>query len=110
MVFSPKKQSNEWLSILAFTTKYKKVLCIVDLTKDFFFSSSYHIMRSLPRNMCDNEQAIKNRLKTIFFLLELSMVPLKEECKIQGSENRTDHRTALVTGSLVHRFNRLNRD
>ncbi|KAL1371712.1 hypothetical protein HN51_001948 [Arachis hypogaea] len=35
--------------------RYKKLLCTVDLTKDFFFSYSYHIMRSLQRNMCDNE-------------------------------------------------------
>ncbi|WVZ11162.1 hypothetical protein V8G54_015692 [Vigna mungo] len=35
--------------------RYKRLLCMVDLTKDFFFSYSYHIMRSLQRNMCDNE-------------------------------------------------------
>lgn len=26
---------------------------MVDLTKDFFFSYSYHVMRSLQKNMCD---------------------------------------------------------
>ncbi|CAH9137529.1 unnamed protein product [Cuscuta epithymum] len=35
--------------------RYKKLMCMVDLTKDFFFSYSYHIMRSLQKNMCDNE-------------------------------------------------------
>ena len=35
--------------------RYKRLLCMLDLTKDFFFSYSYHIMRSLQRNMCDNE-------------------------------------------------------
>ncbi|PSS15428.1 Phosphoinositide phosphatase [Actinidia chinensis var. chinensis] len=35
--------------------RYKKLLCMVDLTKDFFFSYSYHVMRSLQKNMCDNE-------------------------------------------------------
>ncbi|KAK7347920.1 hypothetical protein VNO80_22463 [Phaseolus coccineus] len=35
--------------------RYKRLLCMVDLTKDFFFSYSYHIMRSLQRNMCENE-------------------------------------------------------
>ncbi|XP_034700025.1 phosphoinositide phosphatase SAC3-like [Vitis riparia] len=35
--------------------RYKKLLCMVDLTKDFFFSYSYHVMRSLQRNLCDNE-------------------------------------------------------
>ncbi|TKY72919.1 Phosphoinositide phosphatase SAC3 [Spatholobus suberectus] len=35
--------------------RYKKLLRMVDLTKDFFFSYSYHIMRSLQRNLCDSE-------------------------------------------------------
>ncbi|KAA8523369.1 hypothetical protein F0562_009792 [Nyssa sinensis] len=35
--------------------RYKKLLCMVDLTKDFFFSYSYHVMHSLQKNMCDNE-------------------------------------------------------
>ncbi|OMO67110.1 hypothetical protein CCACVL1_20784 [Corchorus capsularis] len=35
--------------------RYKKLLCTVDLTKDFFFSYSYHVMRSLQKNMCNNE-------------------------------------------------------
>lgn len=34
--------------------RYKKLLCTVDLTKDFFFSYSYHVMRSLQKNMCNN--------------------------------------------------------
>ncbi|KAJ8562435.1 hypothetical protein K7X08_011726 [Anisodus acutangulus] len=35
--------------------RYRKLLCMVDLTKDFFFSYSYHVMRSLQKNMCNNE-------------------------------------------------------
>ncbi|XP_022148395.1 phosphoinositide phosphatase SAC3-like isoform X2 [Momordica charantia] len=35
--------------------RYKKLLCTVDLTKDFFFSYSYQVMRSLQKNICDNE-------------------------------------------------------
>ncbi|KAK9281149.1 hypothetical protein L1049_004043 [Liquidambar formosana] len=35
--------------------RYKRLLCTVDLTKDFFFSYSYHIMHSLQKNLCDNE-------------------------------------------------------
>ncbi|XP_052289064.1 phosphoinositide phosphatase SAC3 isoform X2 [Citrus sinensis] len=35
--------------------RYKKLLCTVDLTKDFFFSYSYHIMRSLQKNFYDNQ-------------------------------------------------------
>ncbi|CAI0401975.1 unnamed protein product [Linum tenue] len=34
-------------------SRYKKLLCMVDLTKDFYFSYSYHVMRSLQRNLCD---------------------------------------------------------
>ncbi|KAI3932073.1 hypothetical protein MKW92_005683 [Papaver armeniacum] len=33
--------------------RYKKLLCSIDLTKDFFFSFSYNIMCSLQRNLCD---------------------------------------------------------
>ncbi|XP_010049319.2 phosphoinositide phosphatase SAC3 isoform X2 [Eucalyptus grandis] len=35
--------------------RYKRLLCTMDLTKDFFFSYSYHVMRSLQKNFCDNE-------------------------------------------------------
>ncbi|CAB4272227.1 unnamed protein product [Prunus armeniaca] len=35
--------------------RYKKLLCTVDLTKDFFFSYSYHVMSSLQKNLCDNK-------------------------------------------------------
>ncbi|XP_073278966.1 phosphoinositide phosphatase SAC2-like isoform X1 [Primulina huaijiensis] len=34
--------------------RYKKLLSTVDLTKDFFFSYSYHVMRSLQKNVCDD--------------------------------------------------------
>ncbi|KAI3973162.1 hypothetical protein MKX01_020897 [Papaver californicum] len=33
--------------------RYKKLLCTIHLTKDFFFSYSYHVMRSLQKNMTD---------------------------------------------------------
>ncbi|KAL4178813.1 hypothetical protein AMTRI_Chr13g117040 [Amborella trichopoda] len=35
--------------------RYKRLLCTVDLTKDFFFSYSYHVMRSLQKNLCDEQ-------------------------------------------------------
>ncbi|KAG9457624.1 hypothetical protein H6P81_002132 [Aristolochia fimbriata] len=35
--------------------RYKKLLCTVDLTKDFFFSYSYHVMCSLQKNLCTDE-------------------------------------------------------
>lgn len=31
--------------------RYKRLLCTVDLSKDFFFSYSYHIMHSLQSNL-----------------------------------------------------------
>ncbi|XP_052147570.1 phosphoinositide phosphatase SAC2 isoform X1 [Oryza glaberrima] len=33
--------------------RYKRLLCSVDLSKDFFFSYSYNIMRSLQKNITD---------------------------------------------------------
>ncbi|XP_022715350.1 phosphoinositide phosphatase SAC2-like isoform X5 [Durio zibethinus] len=38
--------------------RYKKLLCTVDLTKDFFFSYSYNAMHSLQRNLCKNETGL----------------------------------------------------
>ncbi|KAJ0261280.1 Phosphoinositide phosphatase SAC4 [Hirschfeldia incana] len=35
--------------------RYKRLLCMVDLTKDFFFSYSYNVMRSFQKNVCDHE-------------------------------------------------------
>ncbi|KAG9158804.1 hypothetical protein Leryth_013699 [Lithospermum erythrorhizon] len=32
-----------------------KLLCMVDLTKDFFFSYSYHVMSSLQKNICQGD-------------------------------------------------------
>ncbi|KAL6496444.1 hypothetical protein OROGR_029702 [Orobanche gracilis] len=37
---------------------YKKLLCMVDLTKDFYFSYSYNVMRSLQKNMCDKKPGL----------------------------------------------------
>ncbi|XP_038996579.1 phosphoinositide phosphatase SAC2-like [Hibiscus syriacus] len=38
--------------------RYKKLLCTVDLRKDFFFSYSYNVMHSLQRNLCKNETGL----------------------------------------------------
>ncbi|CAA6658701.1 unnamed protein product [Spirodela intermedia] len=35
--------------------RYKKLLRTVDLTKDFFFSYSYNVMRSLQKNFCESQ-------------------------------------------------------
>ncbi|KAG6513310.1 phosphoinositide phosphatase SAC3-like [Zingiber officinale] len=34
--------------------RYRKLFRTVDLTKDFFFSYSYHIMQSLQKNICES--------------------------------------------------------
>lgn len=33
--------------------KYKRIFFSLDLTKDFYFSYSYHVMRSLQKNLCE---------------------------------------------------------
>ncbi|KAL9260273.1 Phosphoinositide phosphatase SAC4-like protein [Drosera capensis] len=35
--------------------RYKKLLSTVDLTKDFYYSYSYHVMRTLQKNLCDHK-------------------------------------------------------
>ncbi|XP_078164359.1 phosphoinositide phosphatase family protein isoform X2 [Carex rostrata] len=39
--------------VTSIVPRYKRLLCTVDLTKDFFFSYSYNIMRSLQKNICE---------------------------------------------------------
>ncbi|KAJ0089552.1 hypothetical protein Patl1_13681 [Pistacia atlantica] len=38
--------------------RYKKLLCTVDLTRDFFFSYSYHVMCSLQKNLYDTQTGL----------------------------------------------------
>ena len=47
-----------FLSSFPCWNRYKKLLCTVDLTKDFFFSYSYNVMHSLQRNLCKNETGL----------------------------------------------------
>ncbi|KAI8553259.1 hypothetical protein RHMOL_Rhmol05G0001800 [Rhododendron molle] len=53
----PLPNSTAWANTVnsKIENRYKKLLCMVDLTKDFFFSYSYHVMRSLQKNMCEND-------------------------------------------------------
>ncbi|XP_027335029.1 phosphoinositide phosphatase SAC2-like isoform X2 [Abrus precatorius] len=46
--------------------RYKKLLCSVDLTKDFFFSYSYNIMLSLQRNLSDDNTTGQSLYETLF--------------------------------------------
>ncbi|KAB5574059.1 hypothetical protein DKX38_001253 [Salix brachista] len=67
---------------------YKKLLCTVDLTRDFFFSYSYHVMHSLQKNLSFKEtgqihyesmfvwnefltQGIRNNLKNTLWTVAL---------------------------------------
>ncbi|KAI4386912.1 hypothetical protein MLD38_004788 [Melastoma candidum] len=72
--------------------RYKKLLCSVDLTKDFFFSYSYHVMRSLQKNLCNNE--------TGQILYETMFV--WNEYLTRGIRNSS--KNALWTVALVHGF------
>ncbi|GMY34839.1 phosphoinositide phosphatase SAC2-like isoform X1 [Fagus crenata] len=72
--------------------RYKKLLCTVDLTKDFFFSYSYNVMRSLQKNLC------KYRTGQNLY---------KKECvwnEFLTSEIRNSLENTLWTVALVHGF------
>ncbi|KAK9099603.1 hypothetical protein Syun_026648 [Stephania yunnanensis] len=51
----PLSNSTVWSNVVYSKNekRYKKILAAVDLTKDFFFSYSYHVMRSLQKNLCE---------------------------------------------------------
>ncbi|XLR54189.1 hypothetical protein S83_004861, partial [Arachis hypogaea] len=46
--------------------RYKKLLCSVDLTKDFFFSYSYNVMFSIQRNLNDHNTTGQSLYETRF--------------------------------------------
>ncbi|THU53285.1 hypothetical protein C4D60_Mb10t12810 [Musa balbisiana] len=72
--------------------RYKRLLCTVDLTKDFFFSYSYNIMRSLQKNLCDG--------KTGQVLYETMFV--WNEFLTRGVHNHL--KNTMWTVALVHGF------
>ncbi|PKA54060.1 Phosphoinositide phosphatase SAC3 [Apostasia shenzhenica] len=53
MIVVPNSAVRSNMSISKNENRYKKLMCSVDLTKDFFFSYSYHVMRSLQNNLCN---------------------------------------------------------
>ncbi|XVF35196.1 hypothetical protein REPUB_Repub18cG0124600 [Reevesia pubescens] len=55
MIPLPNSTVNSSIADSTDENRYKKLLCTVDLTKDFFFSYSYNVMRSLQKNLCSNE-------------------------------------------------------
>jgi hypothetical protein len=77
--------------------RYKRLLCSVDLSKDFFFSYSYNIMRSLQKNITEkntgqvvyetmfvwNEfltRAVRNHLKNTSWTVALVHGFFKQVC------------------------------
>ncbi|GER28361.1 phosphoinositide phosphatase family protein [Striga asiatica] len=46
------------LPFLLLIIRYKKLLRTVDLTKDFYFSYSYHVMHSLQKNLSNHETGL----------------------------------------------------
>ncbi|XP_054780272.1 phosphoinositide phosphatase SAC2-like isoform X3 [Prosopis cineraria] len=72
--------------------RYKKLLCSVDLRKDFFFSYSYHIMRSLQKNFSDNGTSGHKLYETMFVWNEF----LTRE--IRNNLQNTSWTVALVHG------------
>ncbi|KAI4355385.1 hypothetical protein L6164_004165 [Bauhinia variegata] len=73
--------------------RYKKLLCSVDLTKDFFFSYSYHVMRSLQKNLSDNNTPKQLLYETMF---------VWNEFLTQGIRNSLQNTSWTV--ALVHGF------
>ncbi|KAK7277030.1 hypothetical protein RIF29_18179 [Crotalaria pallida] len=74
--------------------RYKKLLCSVDLTKDFFFSYSYHVMLSLQKNLSNNNNTTGQLLYETMFVWN--------EFLTRGIRN-TLHNTSW-TVALVHGF------
>ncbi|OIW04539.1 hypothetical protein TanjilG_13921 [Lupinus angustifolius] len=73
--------------------RYKKLLCSVDLTKDFFFSYSYNIMLSLQKNLSDHNMMGKSLYETMFVWNEFLT-----------REIRNDLQNTFWTVALVHGF------
>ncbi|KAG2662060.1 hypothetical protein PVAP13_1KG521340 [Panicum virgatum] len=73
--------------------RYKKILSTLDLRKDFFFSYSYHIMRSLQKNLSDPHQEGWTLYETMFVWNEFLTRRI-----------RNCLRNTLWTVALVHGF------
>ncbi|XP_020967576.1 phosphoinositide phosphatase SAC2 [Arachis ipaensis] len=81
--------------------RYKKLLCSVDLTKDFFFSYSYNVMFSLQRNLTDHNTTGQSLYETLF---------VWNEFLTRGVRNNLQNASwtvALVYGFLKQVHNKL---
>ncbi|CAL1399579.1 unnamed protein product [Linum trigynum] len=72
--------------------RYKKLLCMVDLTRDFFFSYSYNVMHSLQKNLCNSETG-KLHYETMFVWNEFLTRGIRQSLK-----------NSTWTVALVHGF------
>ncbi|XP_057846430.2 phosphoinositide phosphatase SAC2 isoform X1 [Cryptomeria japonica] len=70
---------------------YKKLLSTVDITKDFFFSYTYNVTRSLQKNLC-NDETEKVLFETMFVWNEFLTQ------RIRNSLNNTLWTVALAYG------------
>ncbi|KAM0952467.1 putative SAC domain, polyphosphoinositide phosphatase Fig4 [Dioscorea sansibarensis] len=91
MIALPNRSVQSSTDIARHENRYKKLLSTVDLTKDFFFSYSYHVMRSLQKNMCDNESG-KVLYETMFVWNEFLTRGIRNHLK------NTQWTVALVYG------------
>ncbi|KAI4325377.1 hypothetical protein MLD38_030783 [Melastoma candidum] len=92
MIQIPNTHAKSNMDFIKNESRYKKLLCSVDLTKDFFFSYSYHVMRCLQKNLCDNEPG-QILYETMFVWNEYLTRGIRNSLK-----------NALWTVALVHGF------
>ncbi|XP_051148170.1 phosphoinositide phosphatase SAC2-like isoform X2 [Andrographis paniculata] len=72
--------------------RYKKLVRAVDLTKDFFFSYSYHVMLSLQKNLSSHETGL-SLYETMFVWNEFLTSGIRKKLK-----------NSIWTVALVHGF------
>ncbi|KAI5405798.1 suppressor of actin mutation [Lathyrus oleraceus] len=72
--------------------RYKKLLCSVDLTKDFFYSYSYNIMLSLQKNLSGHNSMGQSLYETLFVWNEFLTRGIRKNLK------NTSWTVALVYG------------
>ncbi|KAL6568327.1 suppressor of actin mutation [Orobanche hederae] len=99
--------------------RYKKLLRTVDLTKDFFFSYSYHVMLSLQKNLSNHEtglilyetmfvwnefltRGIRNQLKNSVWTVALVYGFFKQEFLVKLSISGRDFNLILIARRSRH--------
>ncbi|WVZ25597.1 hypothetical protein V8G54_004141 [Vigna mungo] len=93
LIFLSVEQSSLLLCNFLIERRYKKLLCSVDLAKDFFFSYSYNVMFSLQRNLSDHNTTGQSLYDTLF---------VWNEFLTRGIRNNLQNTSWTV--ALVHGF------